>query len=241
MKRSEEFNLALSLLRDQVAGSHLLPGSYRKYQPLLADGLKFFLERLSSTRLKRILDEQLSLGFSVSIQKRVVALLHHVPALHKLGQVVARDRRLEAGFRKELQRLESLEARTPLDEVVALLNTEFPDWQPRGIVLGPKPLAEGSVAVVMPFQWDPKQSPSPSGVFKLLKPGIKSLLDEDLEILGKLGDYLDEDCERYHLPPLDYRDTFDTIRDLLMHEVLLREEQEHLAWASKFYASDPNV
>ena len=78
-------------------------------------------------------------------------------------------------------------------------------------------------------------------MFKLLKPDIEARLGEDLEILGALGDFLDVACERYRLPALNYRDTFDTIRDLLLHEVRLTEEQEHMAEAANIYAASPGV
>jgi ubiquinone biosynthesis protein len=78
-------------------------------------------------------------------------------------------------------------------------------------------------------------------VFKLLKPGIEQRLEEDLEILGQLGDFLDEDCAKYHLPNLDYRETFETIRELLLHEVRLDEEQRHLKEAALLYGDTPSV
>ncbi len=289
MRRSSEFALALAVMREEIAGSDLLPGAYARYRPLLADGLRFFLERLSAARLRRVLAEQADLPACAPIAQRVVALLHHVPALHKLGQVVARDRRLHPGFRRRLQQLESLAPRTPTTEVVRLLEKEFKGWRKAGIELGPEPLAEGSVAVVMPFTWreghgvagrpaplpprrwsgdqgdrgsaavvvdyedqegddDEKKAGGssgpralPEGVFKVLKPAISDLLEEDLDILGALGSFLDEDCERYHLPRLDYRETLETIRDLLLHEVRLDEEQRHLAEAAKIYSSMRSV
>ena len=174
--------------------------------------------------------------------ERVVALLHHSPALHKLGQVVARDRRLDIGFRKRLQQLESLEPRTPASNVVRLLQRELKGWRTAGIELGPGALAEGSVAVVMPFTWRGAEvRESREGVFKLLKPGVEERLEEDLNILVSLGDFLDEGCRRYHLPELDYRGTFDTIRELLLHEIRLDEEQRHLAEAANAYASVQSV
>src|SRR5262249_54446423 len=71
----------------------------------------------------------------------------------------------------------------------------------------------------------------------MLKPGIEDRLAEDLEIWPLLGDFLDEDCERYHLPQIDYRETFKTVRALLVHEIRLDEEQQHLAAAAKEYAA----
>jgi ubiquinone biosynthesis protein len=276
VKSALEFGPALSFLRERIATSDLLPGGYARYRPLLADGLVFFLERLSAARLRRIFAEQMRLGPSVSTAERIVILLHHVPALHKLGQVLARDRRLHPDFRQRLQRLESLPPRIPPAEVIALLQHEFPNWRKAGIKLAPEPLAEGSVAVILPFTCpsgclrprprrrrrnrnvrpntppffdydyeaedeDGKEKTPQSGVFKLLKPGIQTLLEQDLEVLGLVGDFLDEDRGRYHLPALDYRDTFETIRQLLLHEVRLDQEQQNLAEAAKNYSGVESV
>jgi len=253
-RRSSEFDLPLAWFRQEILAAKLLPKSYAKYQPLLADGLVFFLEHLPAARLRRIFSEQAQLAPGTPMAERVVALLHHVPALHKLGQVVARDRRLNSGFRKNLQRLESFSPRTTPRAVTEALKREFKGWQKAGICLAGPPLAEGSVAVVLPFiprSASFKKSGASllsqgsrrleRGVFKLLKPGIESILEEDLEVLSKLGDFLDEDCERYHLPSLDYRETFDSIRDLLLHEVHLEEEQRNLVEAWECYAAAPGI
>ena len=252
------FELPLALLRQTVAQSDLLPGHYARYRPLLADGLHFFLQRLSPARLRTLLTEQAQLPQATHTAERVVRLLRHSPALHKLGQIVARDHRLQPTFRQRLQRLESMAPTLSAPEVRRLLDRAFPAWRRTGVRLGPAPLAEGSVAVVMPFALPARRSPKPKsgstrtrgadarpnpapapasepGVFKLLKPGIRALLHEDLQILGALGAFLDEDCARYHLPPLDYRETFGTIRRLLLHEVRLDEEQRHLAEAARLY------
>lgn len=97
-------------------------------------------------------------------------------------------------------------------------------------------MAEGSVAVVLPFTWKRSNQSARQGVFKFLKPGIQEQLAEDLEILTLLGTFLEEKCDEYNLPALEYRDTFETIRELLRHEVELDLEQQHLAEAAEFYA-----
>ncbi len=264
LRGSIEFDVPLALLREAVANSDLLPGAYARYRPLLADGLRFFLQRISPGRLRAILAEQAQLSLGVSTGERVVKLVRHSPALHKLGQVVARDHRLHPAFRQRLQQLESMAPRMSVAEVVRLLEQAFRDWHKTGVELGPEPLAEGSVAIVMPFVWPNRRRQKAAGgteravahdsasnrrsgpalrqgVFKLLKPGIRGLLEEDLNILHVLGHFLDEDCARYHLPRLDYRETFETIRSLLLHEVRLDEEQRHLAEAAQLYAGVESI
>jgi ubiquinone biosynthesis protein len=240
MTRSSEFQLPLAVLRQRVAASNLLPATYARYRPLLAEALCFFLQRLSLARLRRIFAEQMCLPSSAPTAERVVALMRHSPVLHKLGQVVARDRRLEVGFRASLRKLESLEPRTPPAVVMRLLARELGDWEGAAVELGPAAIAEGSVAVIMPFVWHGEQTPR-HGVFKLLKPGIERLLEEDLKVLSRLGDFLEEHCERFHLPALDYRDTFDRIRGLLLREVRLELEQRHLAEAAAVFSSTTSL
>src|SRR5215510_7330855 len=93
----------LPLLREEIAAAALLPKAYARYQPLLADALCFFLQRVSPDRLRQIVSRQMHLP-AASPAERVVSLLEELPALHKLGQVVARDRRLNLGFRTKLQK-----------------------------------------------------------------------------------------------------------------------------------------
>ena len=244
MKASSEFAAPLAFLREGIARAELLPPAYARYQPLLADGICFFLKRLPAARLRKIVSAQAALPSAASVSERLVTLCHFAPTLHKLAQVLARNRRLDVRFRRWLQQLESLEPRTSAAEFARLLEREFAGWKKAGITLGPQALAEGSVAVVMPFDLrDGKRDPHRprAGVFKLLKPGIEDLLAEDLAIWGKLGEFLDEDCERYRLPHLDYAETFELVRDLLAHEVRLDEEQKHLAEASAEYTSMRSV
>ena len=150
-RAASSFELPLALLRRAIAQSELLPGHYARYRPLLADGLHFFLQRLSPARLRALLTEQAHLPQSASTAERVVRLLRHSPALHKLGQVVARDHRLQPAFRQRLQQLESMPPGLSASEVRRLLDRAFPAWPKTGVRLGPAPLAEGSVAIVMPF------------------------------------------------------------------------------------------
>ncbi len=241
MNRASERPLALSVLREELARAELLPRAYAQYRPVVADALVFFLERLSSPRLRRLLAEQLDFAADVPAAQRVVALTRHLPALHKLGQVVARDRRLTPGFRRWLQQLESLAPLTPPRTVVRLLGQEFRGWRKAGVTLAARPLAEGSVAVIMPFTWHQRSRTAQQGVFKLLKPGIKAKLEEDLEILMEVATFLDEECEVYRVPALDYRETFETIKRLLLHEVRFETEQRNLAEAASVCSRMPGV
>jgi ubiquinone biosynthesis protein len=218
----------------------ILPQPYAVYRPLLLDGLCFFLERIPSNRLLEIVSDQLELAPDTSFADRVLALLHRCPTLHKLGQVVSRDRRLSHELRQRLQRLESVPPTTCLDDLPDDVCQELKNID--GIDLSTHPLAEASVAVVLPFTWhDGSRAGHRRGVFKVLKPGVEERLHEELEIWAELGGFLEERCEHHGLPMLDYRETLDSVRRLLKQEVHFEREQKNLAEAADFYAHDINV
>jgi ubiquinone biosynthesis protein len=222
--------------------ARLVPESYRKYRPAVVDGLSFFLENLSEERTCAILAEQMALPADAGVEQRLVAMARHCPALHKLGQILARDRRLPESFRTLLQSLETMPSDLGTDEGRALVEAELGPLSPRGIVIDEPPLAEASVAVVIPFVWH--ENPAEArrhGVFKLLKAGIEAKLAEDLELLQRIGALLDERCRAYHLPRIDYEQTFIQVRDLLACEVRLDQEQAHLAAARSLFADVPEV
>ena len=229
-----------SALAETFHLARLLPEPYAAYRPLLLEGLWFFLERLPPQRRTRILAEQLHLPPDASPARRLVALLRRCPTLHKLGQVVARDRRLAPELREHLQELESLAPTTSLGAIAALIQREW--GQVAELEVASEALAEASVAVVVPFVWrDPGQSAPRQGVFKVLRPGIERRLHEELTIWSALGAFLEERCAIHNLPVLDYRQTFDSVRHLLANEVRLDREQAHLARAADFHADSPAV
>lgn len=217
----------------------LVPQAYAAYRPLVRDAFRFFLRRLAPRRAQAIASELLSMPPGTTLSGRLVRVLRRCPTLHKMGQVVARDPRLAPELRRRLQGLESLPPTVPAGFVREEIRREI--GRVPGLEIGEKPLAEGSVAVVVPFRWRPNRDELRSGVFKLVKPGISERLEEELEILVELGPYLEDRCETYRLPPLDYSGTFEHVRDLLRNEVRLEEEQRNMAEASALYAGVPRV
>ena len=79
------------------------------------------------------------------------------------------------------------------------------------------------------------------GVFKVLKPGIEERLARELDLLQEVGSLLDAGCDEFGIPPLEYRQVFDQVREKLGMEVDLEDEQRHLAQAAETYASEPEV
>jgi ubiquinone biosynthesis protein len=224
----------------------IVPDCYAEFRPLVADGLTFFLRHLSPPRLAEVFQAQADLPGDVDLLHRLVLFLRACPALHKLAQVIARDRHLDPELRRHLQQLESLEPHTPVEQWRPTLARELaPAAEEYRICVDECPLAEGSVAVVVPLTWsDPADGvdrPRRRGVAKLLKPGIVERLDEDLSILGRLADHLDECWAAYGLPPIAYRETLEDVAELLTDEVQLRLEQAHLRRAGSQFAGQVDL
>ena len=221
--------------------SYFVPERYAAYRPVVRDSLRFFLDRLPPQRLSEIRLAQLALPPAASAARRTVALLRQCPTLHKLGQVVARDARLPRDLRQRLQGLESgRPAESTVSEALAAVRAELGDRDE--ITVHTQALAEGSVAVVVPFDWRPRGSlESSRGVFKVLKTGVDELLAQELAVWSELGGYLGNRCAHYQIPEIDYRATFDSVCELLLSEVRLDREQANLARAGRFYADEPGV
>ena len=220
--------------------AQLMPDRYVAFRALVEDGVCFFLKRLSPGRLANILTDQAEMPSMTSLAERIIIFLRRCPSLQKLGQVVARDRRLAPELRKSLQRLESSAPTIPITDVLPIIRREIGDSAK--ISIAHRALAEGSVGVVVPFTWRETSSPAMRhGVFKLLKPDVEDHLEEELEIWSALGPFLEERSACYGLPKLSYRETFDVVRRQLLSEIQLDHEQKHLTEAAKFYSNYPQV
>lgn len=228
------------LLIDETELAKLLPLDYSHFARPVKEGLVVFLSGLPSADQEQILSEQASLPESATLSERLGLLARRCPVLHKLGQVLAREPRLAAELRDQLRPLESLPPTVSLEVIEAILAEELGPLEARGIALLPPAIAEASVAVVIPYR-NERDPAAGEGVLKILKPGIEERMQLELELLGRVGSHLDARCEELSIPHLDYRATFDQVRDKLLVEVRLEEEQQHLAEAQALYRDDPDV
>ena len=136
---------------DALALDALVPPAYDAYRPAIVDGLIFFLEHLNEVRVLTILGEQALMADDAGINERIVAIARKCPALHKLGQVLARDRRLQPELRQLLQGRKLMPSPLSVEEARALAEAELGPLADLGIRIDEAPLAEASVAVVVPF------------------------------------------------------------------------------------------
>ena len=227
-------------LIDEQSLRSVLPGYSLEIARTVKEGLNVFLCGLPETIQQSVLAAQMKLPITAAVSERLGSLGNSCPVLQKLGQVLARNQQLAPELREQLQKLESMPSTVPLETIRELLTQELGPLDRRGIVLMPPAIAEASVAVVIAFQ-ETRDGQVREGVFKILKPGIEERLEIELELLGEVGTHLDARCDDLKIPEINYRETFDQIRQKLSCEVLLDQEQHNLVAARDFYSADPEV
>jgi ubiquinone biosynthesis protein len=229
-------------LIDDDAVAAVIPKEYAHFRQPVREALAVFLAGLPARHQETIVADQATLPVTATIERRLARLAQSCPVLHKLGQMLARDRRLSPELRRHLQTLESLPPSVPLPAIRAVLAREFGHMDCVGLALAPPAIAEASVAVVIPFRRCRGQGVPPEhGVLKVLKPGIEARLGEELDLLTRVGEHLDERCHDLGIPPLEYRDAFEQVRERLRHELRLDLEQKNLARARAAYEGDARV
>jgi ubiquinone biosynthesis protein len=226
-------------LIDERKFAALLPGEYARLAGPVREALIVFLSGLPRAWQDEIVTRQMTLGPGATLAERLGQLAHCCPVLHKLGQMLARDRRLAPALRDQLKPLETLASDIPWQAVESQLDRELGPLAKRGVEIVPPVLAEASVAFVVAFQTSGREDAP--GVFKLLKPGIAERLEVEVDQLGAVGACLDESCRQGDVPQLDYQESFEEVRTRLISEVQLDEEQRNLATACRLYAGERGV
>lgn len=93
----------------------LIPDVYRKWRPIVRDGVAFIGAHLSRARLAAKLADQVMLPADVPLEQRLMTFITQMPSLQKLGQMIARNRnwsmteRLSHEERRQLMLLLSIE------------------------------------------------------------------------------------------------------------------------------------
>jgi ubiquinone biosynthesis protein len=235
-----------SMAREIVARTRpeqALPDTYASYRSLVRDGIQFFLSQINRQRLVDLVVSQLSLDADACGQARLLALAQRFPTLHKLGQLIARHPDIDPDVRKWLVDLENGRYGTTFDELSDRIHNALgPQCEAADIQVQPAVLAEASVGAVIPFDWRPAPDRSPHrGVFKVLRPGIRQQLKEELRILEKTAAFFHGRRQRYPLKDFRFLEIFDDVREMMIHEIDLTAEQRLLKAAGRFYAGMPEV
>jgi ubiquinone biosynthesis protein len=222
----------------QTRPEEAIPEPYARYRAVVRDGIEFFLVQVNRKRLVALAASQLQLNPAISPQERLVELAKQFPTLHKLGQFIARNPNLDPGVKKWLIHLENGIYGTSSEGIVERIGRQALSTDRGGRVqIQPPMLSEASVGAVMRFRWYRASSPEPiEGVFKVLKPGIRRRLGEELVILAKTAAFFESNRRRYPFRDFRFLEVFQEVRSMLAHEIDLTAEQTYLAEAMDFYS-----
>jgi ubiquinone biosynthesis protein len=132
---------------------------------------------------------------------------------------------------------------TPLDGIMERICGQLEQAENRErLKVQPAILAEASVGAVIAFYWNqPSSQERTEGVFKVLKPGIRRHLDEELLILEKTAAFFEENRHRYPLKDFKFTDVFKEVREMLVKEIDLAAEQTNLVEAARFYRNMESI
>jgi len=186
---------------------------------------------------------QLKLDPAAGNQERLLELAKRFPTLHKLGQIIARNPNIDPVVKKWLIQLENGCYGTPLDGIMERIGGQLEQAEkPERVQVQQAILAEASVGAVIAFNWNrPSSQQRTEGVFKVLKPGIRRHLDEELLILEKTATFFEKNRHRYPLKDFKFIDVFKEVREMLVKEIDLAAEQTNLVEAARFYGNMESI
>ena len=221
----------------------LVPVLYQHWRPLVHDAMFFMMSRLSAPRLAPKIIEQIDLPPETKPEVRLLRLIAKVPGLQKLGQVLARNRNLPQGLRRELMKLENGICDVSTGEIQAVIQRELGTrLQEFRVKVAPAIYVEASVSAVVRFTWwNADRKRRERGVFKVLKPYIPECFSEDMDLLARLAKFMGSKHREYGFAPHVLPDTFNDVRRLLQHEVDFTREQATLKEAAQTYLKIPGV
>ncbi|MGA8875065.1 MAG: AarF/UbiB family protein [Candidatus Korobacteraceae bacterium] len=228
-----------SWIVQRLSVERLVPQTYAEWRPVVREAMLYFGSHLSTPRLVPKVIEQLELAPDTLPEVRLFRLIAKVPALQKLGQVIARNRHLHPAVRRALTQLENGICDVAIDDIRKIIVQELePKLERNAVEIEGKIFSEASVSAVVRFTWyNPKTRTREQGVFKVLKPYIREYFAEEMDLLARLAEHLGSKHAEYGFAEHVLSDTFQDVRRLLQHEVRFRREQIHLHEASRLYSS----
>ncbi len=223
-------------IADWVAVETLLPEAQRMWRPLVREAMQFLFSRLSSRRLAAKIVEQMGLPLDTLPEQRLIRLISKMPGLQKLGQVLARNRRLAEPVRKALCELENGMSDVTADEIHNIIIDELGSrLKTYGVEIEPFIYKEGSASAIMKFTWKKPAREPEQGAFKVLKPYVPEHFAEDMNLLQGLGQHLAAYDRGYGFAVRDLREMITEVRLLLEHELDFPREQATLLEAHRMY------
>lgn len=221
----------------------LVSEAHREWRPIVRDAMLFVIAKLSAARLAAKIVEQLDLPPDASPETRLLHLIARVPGLQKIGQVLARNRGLDARLRRALAELENGISDSSFEEIREIIFRRLAKRIEKYSVRVEKTIfSEASVSAVVKFTWlNPATRRRERGVFKVLKPYVRSCYAEDMSILQKLAQHLARKHSDGSINLVSLSETLADVRLLLEREVNFRREQATLAELLGPYRAVPGV
>lgn len=217
----------------------LVPQQYAEWRPVVREAMLYFGSHLSTSRLAPKIVEQVELPVDTTPENRLLRLIAKVPALQKLGQVIARNRHLHPSVRRALTQLENGICDASAEEIRTIIVQNLgPKLERYAVEIEDKIFLEASVSAVVRFTWyNPERRQRERGVFKVMKPYVAAYFAEEMDLLARLAAHLGSKHEEYAFAQHVLSETFDDVRRLLQHEVEFVREQASLQKASQLYSS----
>jgi ubiquinone biosynthesis protein len=220
----------------------LVPKAHARWRPLVRDALQFVFSNLSAERLTVKIAEQMTMPAHAAPEQRLLRLISRMPGLQKLGQVLARNRRLSPSLRHALEELENGMSDAQPDEIRDIISRELGDrLKTYQVEMAAEIFKEGSAAAILPFTWREDGGERERGVFKVLKPYVPVYFAEDMTLLQRLGEYLASPERDYGFAVRDLREMIAEVRLLLEHELEFTREQATLVEAARGYRSSIGI
>jgi ubiquinone biosynthesis protein len=220
----------------------LVPDSAQRWRPLVRDAFQFVFGRLSSRRLATKVVEQFELPPGTAPEQRLLQLVNKMPALQKVGQVLARNRRLAPKLRRALSELENGMSDVTPQAIRALIEQRLGErLATYAVELEPDILSEASVSAVVCFTWNYPGREREQAVFKVLKPYVPQCFAEDMRLLQGLGEFLTSADRGHGFAIHDVKDMLAEVLLLLEHELDFRREQATLELALKMYRANIGI
>lgn len=223
-------------ISDWIPAEALVPDSAARWRAPIQESFQFLFTRLSQPRLAAKIAEQMMLPPNTPPERRLVQLIAKMPGLQKIGQVVARNRRVPEALRLALVDLENGMSDVTASEIRAIIRDRLgPRLKEFDVELDSRILSEASVSAVIRFTWRNPNRERGRGVFKVLKPHVPGCFAEDMRLLQKLGEYLTSREKKYGFAVREVDETLTEVRLLLTHELEFTREQATLAEAEEIY------
>jgi len=221
----------------------MLPECYEKFQPIVTEGMIFFLIQLPPDRLARKIMDQMLMPKDTLPGQRINTLIKDMPTLQKLGQMICRTPGLEPQFKHALIELEDNIRTVSYDQLLPLIKDEIKTIDPQyTFTFDNHVLAEASVCAVIAGDMHIKIKQSKQKiVFKLVKPHVRKNISSELKIQADLAHFLDKNSNKWGLGDFKFKDTLNQVQWLLKNEVNLLTEQANMAKAVLYYKKNKHL